>query len=84
MAIQTTDTFIKHAAYEFELGGKTVKIAGIAKGAGMIHPNMATMLTFLTTDAAVAPDVLNARLRLLPINLLIWLLLTAIPAPMTA
>ena len=56
-------TFIKHAAYEFELGGKTVKIAGIAKGAGMIHPNMATMLTFLTTDAAVAPDVLKRAVK---------------------
>lgn len=63
MAIQTTDTFIKHAAYEFELGVKTVKIAGIAKGAGMIHPNMATMLTFLTTDAAVAPDVLKRAVK---------------------
>lgn len=59
MAIQTTDTFIKRAAYEFEVGGKTSRIAGIAKGAGMIHPNMATMLTFLTTDAAIAPDVLK-------------------------
>ena len=63
MAIQTTDTFIKHAAYEFEIGGKTCKIAGIAKGAGMIHPNMATMLTFLTTDAAVAPDVLKRAVK---------------------
>lgn len=63
MAIQTTDTFIKHAAYEFEIGGKTAKIAGIAKGAGMIHPNMATMLTFLTTDAAVAPDVLKRAVK---------------------
>ena len=52
MAIQTTDTFIKHAAYEFEIGGK-----------GMIHPNMATMLTFLTTDAAVAPDVLKRAVK---------------------
>lgn len=63
MAIQTTDTFIKHAAYEFEIGGKICKIAGIAKGAGMIHPNMATMLTFLTTDAAVAPDVLKRAVK---------------------
>lgn len=63
MAIQTTDTFIKHAAYEFEIGGKTAKIAGIAKGAGMIHPNMATMLTFLTTDAAIAPDVLKRAVK---------------------
>lgn len=63
MAIQTTDTFIKHSAYEFEIGGKTAKIAGIAKGAGMIHPNMATMLTFLTTDAAIAPDVLKRAVK---------------------
>lgn len=63
MAIQTTDTFIKHAAYEFEVSGKTAKIAGIAKGAGMIHPNMATMLTFLTTDAAIAPDVLKRAVK---------------------
>ena len=63
MAIQTTDTFIKRAAYEFEVGGKTARIAGIAKGAGMIHPNMATMLTFLTTDAAIAPDVLKRAVK---------------------
>lgn len=63
LAIQTTDTFIKKAAYEFEIGGKTAKIAGIAKGAGMIHPNMATMLTFLTTDAAIAPDVLKRAVK---------------------
>ncbi len=63
MAIQTTDTFIKKAAYEFEVGGKIAKIAGIAKGAGMIHPNMATMLTFLTTDAAIAPDVLKRAVK---------------------
>lgn len=62
-AIQTTDTFIKRAAYEAEIGGKTVKIAGIAKGAGMIHPNMATMLTFITTDAAIAPDVLKRAVK---------------------
>ena len=62
MAIQTTDTFIKHAAYEFELGGKTVKIAGIAKGAGMIHPNMATMLVFLTTDCAISAKMLQQAL----------------------
>ena len=63
MAIQTTDTFIKHAAYETEIGGKKVTFAGIAKGAGMIHPNMATMLTFITTDAAVAPDVLKRAVK---------------------
>lgn len=58
-AIQTTDTFVKKNAYEFELSGKTVTIAGIAKGSGMIHPNMATMLTFITTDAAVEPSLLK-------------------------
>lgn len=63
MAIQTTDTFIKKAAYEVELGGKKVTVAGIAKGAGMIHPNMATMLTFITTDAAIAPDVLKRAVK---------------------
>lgn len=59
LAIQTTDTFIKKTCYELTLGGKTVTIAGIAKGAGMIHPNMATMLGFVTTDAAVAPAMLQ-------------------------
>lgn len=63
LAIQTTDTFVKHVAYEFELGGQNVKIAGIAKGAGMIHPNMATMLTYITTDAAIAPDVLKRMVK---------------------
>lgn len=63
MAIQTTDTFIKHAAYETEIGGQKVTFAGIAKGAGMIHPNMATMLTFITTDVAVAPDVLKRAVK---------------------
>lgn len=63
LAIQTTDTFVKKIAYEFELGGKKARIAGIAKGAGMIHPNMATMLTFITTDAAIAPDVLKRTVK---------------------
>ena len=63
LAIQTTDTFIKKVAYEFEIGGKKAKIAGIAKGAGMIHPNMATMLTYITTDAAVAPDLLKRLVK---------------------
>lgn len=61
--IQTTDTVIKHTAYEGELGGKKVRFGGIAKGAGMIHPNMATMLTFITTDAAIAPDVLKRAVK---------------------
>ncbi|MDU2064988.1 MAG: bifunctional glutamate N-acetyltransferase/amino-acid acetyltransferase ArgJ [Sporomusaceae bacterium] len=62
-AIMTTDTFAKSIVYDLTLGGKTVKIAGIAKGAGMIHPNMATMLGFITTDAAIAAPVLQAALK---------------------
>lgn len=62
-AIQTTDTVIKHTAYQGEIGGKKVTFGGIAKGSGMIHPNMATMLTFITTDAAVAPDVLKRAVK---------------------
>lgn len=61
-AIMTTDTFEKTCAYEFTLGGKPCRIAGIAKGAGMIHPNMATMLSFITTDAAIEPAILNKAL----------------------
>ena len=61
-AIMTTDTIPKFVAVEFELGGKTVKIGGIAKGSGMIHPNMATMLAFLTTDAAISPQMLQLAL----------------------
>lgn len=61
-AIMTTDTFTKSSAYEFTLDGKTCKIAGIAKGAGMIHPNMATMLAFITTDAAIQPSLLQQAL----------------------
>ena len=57
--IMTTDTFAKEVAVEFELGGKTCRIGGIAKGSGMIHPNMATMLVFVTTDAAVSPELLQ-------------------------
>ncbi len=61
-AIMTTDTFPKSCAYEFDLQGVTVRIAGIAKGSGMIHPNMATMLGFITTDAAVSSEVLKQAL----------------------
>ena len=63
MAIQTTDTFIKHAAYETEIGGKKVTFAGIAKGAGMIHPNMGTMLSFITTDCAISHEMLTDALQ---------------------
>ena len=61
-AIMTTDTVEKQVAVEFELGGKTVRLGGIAKGSGMIHPNMATMLVFLTTDAAVSGTMLQKAL----------------------
>ena len=61
-AIMTTDTHPKEYAVEFTLGGKTCRLGAIAKGSGMIHPNMATMLLFLTTDAAVPPAVLQAAL----------------------
>ena len=60
--IMTTDTVKKEIAVEFEIGGKTCRIGGIAKGSGMIHPNMATMLVFITTDAAIAPAMLGKAL----------------------
>ncbi|MBQ1935779.1 MAG: bifunctional glutamate N-acetyltransferase/amino-acid acetyltransferase ArgJ [Clostridia bacterium] len=62
-AIMTTDTVMKEVAVEFTLGGKTCRLGGIAKGSGMIHPNMATMLVFLTTDVAIAPAMLKKALR---------------------
>jgi len=62
-AIMTTDTFPKEAAVRLELGGKQVTIGAMAKGSGMIHPNMATMLCFITTDAAVAPGCLKQALK---------------------
>ena len=58
-AIMTTDTIAKEAAAEVEIGGKTVKVGGISKGSGMIHPNMATMLCFVTTDCAISPEMLQ-------------------------
>ena len=61
-AIMTTDNHAKEIAVEFELSGKTCRIGGIAKGSGMIHPNMATMLVFLTTDAAISPEMLKKAL----------------------
>ena len=60
--IMTTDTALKEIAVEFELGGVACRLGGIAKGSGMIHPNMATMLVFLTTDAAIAPNMLKKAL----------------------
>jgi len=62
-AIMTTDTFPKGAAAIADIGGTPVNIAGIAKGSGMIAPDMATMLAFVATDAAIAPDVLRGLLR---------------------
>lgn len=61
-AIITTDTYAKAGSFTFELGGKKVSIGGIAKGSGMIHPNMATMLCFITTDAAISHDLLQKAL----------------------
>lgn len=62
-AIMTTDTRRKEVAVRFPLGGKTCTVGGIAKGSGMIHPNMATMLCFVTTDAAIAPALLQKALK---------------------
>ena len=62
-AIMTTDTFIKEISFSFEIGGKIVKIGGIAKGSGMIHPNMATLLAFITTDANISQKLLQKALR---------------------
>ncbi|MGF1678550.1 MAG: bifunctional glutamate N-acetyltransferase/amino-acid acetyltransferase ArgJ [Candidatus Methylacidiphilales bacterium] len=58
-AIRTTDTTTKQGAVEIKVGGKTVRIGGMAKGAGMIHPNMATMLAFLTSDLAIEKELLQ-------------------------
>jgi glutamate N-acetyltransferase/amino-acid N-acetyltransferase len=62
-AIMTTDTFPKSCVLRSEVGGKPVFLAGVAKGAGMIHPRMATMLSFLTTDALIGPRTLQNLLR---------------------
>ena len=63
LAIMTTDTKVKEVAFEFDLGGKTAKIGAISKGSGMIHPNMATMLSFITTDAAITAEMLSKALK---------------------
>ncbi|MBQ2944121.1 MAG: bifunctional glutamate N-acetyltransferase/amino-acid acetyltransferase ArgJ [Ruminococcus sp.] len=60
--IMTTDTVKKEIAVSFEIDGKECRMGGIAKGSGMIHPNMATMLVFITTDCAVAPEMLQKAL----------------------
>ena len=60
--IMTTDLKAKEIAFEFQVGGKTCRIGGIAKGSGMIHPNMATMLVFVTTDCAISAQMLQKAL----------------------
>ena len=60
--IMTTDTVKKEIAISFDIDGVECKIGGIAKGSGMIHPNMATMLVFITTDVAIAPELLQKAL----------------------
>lgn len=62
-AIMTTDTVSKQAAVQFEIGGKTVTLGGMCKGSGMIHPNMCTMLGFITTDIAISKELLQEALR---------------------
>ena len=61
-AIMTTDTVKKEAAVETEVGGKTIRLGGIAKGSGMIHPNMGTMLCFLTTDCSISQEMIHEAL----------------------
>ncbi len=61
-AIMTTDLEKKEAAVETDVGGRTVRLGGIAKGSGMIHPNMGTMLCFITTDCAISPAMIKAAL----------------------
>ena len=58
----TTDTIPKEIAVSFEIGGVECKMGGIAKGSGMIHPNMATMLVFITTDCAISSEMLQKAL----------------------
>jgi glutamate N-acetyltransferase/amino-acid N-acetyltransferase len=62
-AIMTTDTLPKAASRQLQIGGKTVTVTGISKGAGMIRPNMATMLSFVATDAVIAPALMQSLVR---------------------
>ena len=62
-AILTTDTFAKEGFLEFEVDGRQINMGGIAKGSGMIHPNMATMLGFIVTDVAIEPDLLRRSVK---------------------
>ena len=63
IAIMTTDTVKKEVAVQFEVGGKTITMGGMCKGSGMIHPDMCTMLSFVTTDAAISKELLQEALR---------------------
>lgn len=63
IAIMTTDTKYKECAVEFELGGKTCRMGTMCKGSGMIHINLGTMLSFITTDAAISPEMIDRALR---------------------
>ncbi|MGI6678288.1 MAG: bifunctional glutamate N-acetyltransferase/amino-acid acetyltransferase ArgJ [Dehalobacterium sp.] len=63
LAIMTTDLFPKEIAVQFPVGDKTVTLGGMCKGSGMIHPNMATMLGFITTDISIAPEILQKSLK---------------------
>ena len=65
-AIMTTDTVEKEVAVQLEIGGKTVTIGGMAKGSGMIHPNMCTMLAYITTDAVITKKALHQNLTKIP------------------
>lgn len=63
IAIMTTDTKYKECAVEFELGGKTCRMGTMCKGSGMIHINLGTMLSFITTDVAISPEMIDRALR---------------------
>lgn len=63
VAIMTTDTKYKECAVEFELGGRTCRMGTMCKGSGMIHINLGTMLSFITTDAAISPEMIDRALR---------------------
>ncbi len=62
-AIMTTDTVLKEAAVEVEIGGRTVTVGGMSKGSGMIHPNMCTMLAYITTDADISAEMLTEMVK---------------------
>lgn len=78
-AIMTTDTEKKEAAVEIEIGGKTVTVGGMCKGSGMIHPNMCTMLGFITSDVDISKELLQEALSEDTRTPTTWYPLTAIP-----